>query len=262
MRNFAVGATYIHRKYDQFASAFRVGVTSEQYSPVTFTANCGNIVNGVPTCDQASYTGTYFVWGSALPAATFRRNYGSYETYDGVELTARKRYSQRWMMAANLAFNTGTHYDPVPTRDYTDPTNIAFQDGARTSVTPWSGKVSALYALPWDVSVSGLLDVRSGFTYNTTILSPTRPNSLGTISVQLQPNNDLRRPDFTQFDMRIDKAIKFGGSRRITVAATIFNLFNNNVVLSTITRQNTSTANNVQTILAPRVAQFGVKVNF
>ena len=79
--------------------------------------------------------------------------------------------------------------------------------------------------------------------------------------MQLQPSNDLRRPDFAQFDMRIDKAIKFG-SRRITVAATIFNLFNNNVVLSTITRQNQSTANNVQTILAPRVAQFGVKVNF
>ncbi|HEX2456910.1 MAG TPA: TonB-dependent receptor [Vicinamibacterales bacterium] len=261
MRNFAVGATYIHRKYDQFASAFRVGVTSEEYSPVTFTRNCGNIVDGSPTCDQPSYSGTYFVRGSSLPAATFRRNYGSYETYDGVELSARKRYSQRWMMAANLAVNTGKHFDPVPTRDYTDPTNIAVENGKATSVVPWSAKVSALYALPWDVSVSGLLDIRSGFTYNTTILSPTRPNGLGTISVKLQDNNSLTRPDFTQFDMRIDKIVKFG-SRRITFAATVFNLFNNNVVLSTITRQDQSTANNVTTILAPRVAQFGVKVNF
>src|SRR5262249_20108306 len=111
------------------------------------------------------------------------------------------------------------------------------------------------------ISVSGLLDTRSGFTYNTTILSPTRPNGLGTVSVQLQPSNELRRPDFAQFDMRFDKAIKFG-AHKVTFAATIFNLFNNNVVLSTITRQDQSTANNVTTILAPRVAQFGVKVNF
>jgi Carboxypeptidase regulatory-like domain len=81
MRNFAIGATYIHRKYDQFANTFRVGVSSDEYSPVSFTAACGNIVNGTPTCDQASYTGTYFVRGSPLPAAQLRRNTGQYETY-------------------------------------------------------------------------------------------------------------------------------------------------------------------------------------
>lgn len=140
MRGFAVGATYIHRKYDQFANTFRVGVSSDEYSPVSFTAACGNIVNGTPTCDQASYTGTYFVRGAPLPAAQFRRNTGQYETYDGVELTARKRFSQRWMMSASYAVSTGTHYDPEPTRDYTDPTNIAVENGKRTSVAPWFGQ--------------------------------------------------------------------------------------------------------------------------
>ena len=261
MRNFAVGATYIHRKYDSLIAAFRVGVSSAEYSPVEFTAACGNIVDGAPTCDQPSYTGTYFVRGSALPAATIRRNYGSYDTFDGVELSARKRFSNRWMMAANLAVNTGTHYDPEPTRDYTDPTNIALQNGARTSVAPWSTKFSGLYALPWDVSVSGLFDYRSGFTYNTTILSPNRPNSLGTVSVQLQESNALRRPTFAQFDMRVDKIVKFG-TTKLTVGVTVFNILNNNVVLATVTRQNQTTANNVTTILAPRVAQFGVKFAF
>jgi hypothetical protein len=111
-----------------------------------------------------------------------------------------------------LLGDTGTHYDPEPTRDYTDPTNIAVENGKRTSVAPWSGKVSALYALPWDMSLSGLLDVRSGFTYNTTILSPNRPNSLGTVSVKLQDNNSLRRPSFSQLDMRLDKIVKLSRS--------------------------------------------------
>jgi hypothetical protein len=261
MRNFAVGATYIHRKYDDFIAAFRAGVSSNEYSPVTFTAACGNIVDGTPTCDQPSYTGTYFVRGAALPAATIRRNYGSYETYDGIEITARKRFSGRWMMSANLAVNTGRHYDPEPTRDYTDPTNIAVQHDARTSVAPWSTKFSGLYALPWDMSISGLLDYRSGFTYTTNILSPNRPNSLGTVSVQLQPSNSLRRPTFTQLDMRFDKIVKIR-TTRLTLGMTVFNVFNSNVVLATITRQNQTTANNVTTILAPRVAQFGVKFAF
>lgn len=256
MQNFAVGVTYIHRKYDQQAGTFRVGVTSESYSPVTFTAACGNA-----SCDQPSYTGVYYVRGSSLPAQTLRRNTGVYDTFDGVQFSARKRFSQRWLMSANVAINDGTHHESVPTRDYTDPTNHDKQDGKRTSVVPWSSKISALYSLPWDISVSGLLDIRSGFTYNTTILSPTRPNGLGTVSVQLQDNNDLTRPNFSQLDMRIDKIVKFG-SRRITFAATVFNVFNKNTVLSTTTRQNTATANNVTTILAPRVAQFGVKVNF
>ena len=261
MNNFAVGFSYIHRKYDDLAATFRVGVSSDEYSPVSFSAACGNIVDGSPTCDQASYTGTYFVRGAALPAATVRRNYGSYDTFDGVQLTARKRFSQRWMMSANLAINTGTHYDPEPTRDYTDPTNIAFQNGARTSVVPWSTKFSGLYALPWDISIAGLVDYRSGFTYNTNILSPNRPNSLGTVSVQLQESNELTRPTFAQVDLRLDKIIRLG-TTRLTVGGTVFNVFNNNVVLSSITRQNQTTANNVTTILAPRVAQFGVKFAF
>ena len=37
---------------------------------------------------------------------------------------------------------------------------------------------------------------------------------------------------------------------------------NNNVVLSQTERQNTGTANNITSLLAPRVARFGLKVNF
>ena len=51
-------------------------------------------------------------------------------------------------------------------------------------------------------------------------------------------------------------------SRKITLNADLFNAFGNNVVLAQVERQNTSTANNITTLLAPRVARFGVKVSF
>ena len=72
---------------------------------------------------------------------------------------------------------------------------------------------------------------------------------------------ELTRPTFAQVDLRLDKIFRLG-TTRLTVGGTVFNVFNNNVVLSTITRQNQTTANNVTTILAPRVAQFGVKFAF
>ncbi len=42
----------------------------------------------------------------------------------------------------------------------------------------------------------------------------------------------------------------------------MFNLGNANTVLDQETRQNVSTANNVFSILAPRVARFGIRFKF
>jgi hypothetical protein len=186
----------------------------------------------------------------------------SYTTFDGIELTARKRFSQKWMMAANYSYNTGKQSAPVPTRDYLDPTNHDTTEGKATSVTPWTAKISALCSLPWQMSISGLADIRSGKPYNTIVRSPTRPNGLSTVDVNLQDANSLLYPTFSQLDIRFDKAIRFGGSRSLTLAATVHNVFNSNTTLAIVTRQNTSTANNITTILAPRVAQVGAKVAF
>ena len=77
----------------------------------------------------------------------------------------------------------------------------------------------------------------------------------------MQDANSLHYPAFHQLDIRLDKAIRFG-SRSLTLAATLFNITNNNVTLSKVTRQDSSTANNITTIIAPRVAQLGAKFTF
>jgi hypothetical protein len=80
--------------------------------------------------------------------------------------------------------------------------------------------------------------------------------------VLLGPNNSHRYPNYYQLDLHVDKGIAFGGSRRITLNADLFNAFNNNVVLEVTERQNSASANNIVRMLAPRVARFGLKVNF
>ena len=63
-------------------------------------------------------------------------------------------------------------------------------------------------------------------------------------------------------DLNFDKTIRLGGPRRVVLNAAIFNISNTNTTLAATVRQNTSTANNLTTIVGPRVARFGVRFNF
>ena len=90
----------------------------------------------------------------------------------------------------------------------------------------------------------------------------------------IYPANSHRLPAVRTVDLNFDKAIRFGGGRRVTLNAAIFNISNTNTTLAlasqsttaisglTVARQNTSTANFLNTIVGPRVVRFGVRVNF
>jgi hypothetical protein len=87
--------------------------------------------------------------------------------------------------------------------------------------------------------------------------------------------NTERLPAVKTLDLNFDKTIRLGGSRRVTLNAAVFNIFNSNTTLglanssstavsgvSNAVRQNTSTANFLTSTVGPRVARFGLRVNF
>ena len=258
-RDFAVSATYIWRRYYNFQSDFRIGLASESFVPVSFTAPCGNA-----TCDAATYSVTYWQLPFTQPAATVLRNYESERDYQGFEIEARRRFRGRWLLNASLTLNdTKYRYTGGANVDYQDPTNVAQQDGEQTgtSNTRWVGKVTGLVVLPYGFSIAGFLNTRDGYPLNRTVLTPTRTGGLGTASVFVKPYTAERYDDFVQFDARIDKTMRFG-RHQVIASLDCFNTFNSNVVLASTTRQNASNANNVTTILAPRVLRFGVRYKF
>jgi Carboxypeptidase regulatory-like domain len=257
MRNFGVGVSYIYRNYHQNRGTFRVGALSAEYAPVTFSKACGN-----SSCTQPTYSGTYFQRATALPATTILRNDGTYTVYQGLEFTARKRLSNKWMLNGSFTYNHGIFWEPQADRDYLDPTNVALVNGQSDGVVPWVAKLSGLYTLPWNIGVSAFLNTRSGFTYNTTIQSPTRTGGGGTVNVLLQTNGALTYPTFSELDLNVDKTIPLGAGRRLVLQMAVFNLTNAATVFSRVTRQDVSNANNVTNVLAPRVARFGIRLNF
>jgi hypothetical protein len=267
-RNLAVSGNYIWRKYDQFSWNDRLNFSSADYRAVSYT----------PTCTVSSArceTVTYFEPTIAIPAPYITTNQPDrYRDYNGVELVLTKRYSDRWMATVSYAYNDSVDFWDSPNA-YEDPTNIAQQNGGQFAPesggsgidnvftnAKWLVKASGMYTLPWyDINLAGTLNSRQGYPFPQAILTPSRANRAGTANVLLDTLGDVRLPNFSIVDFRIDKAFTFG-TARIVPSMDVFNLFNSNTVLAYRRIQNASNGNNISGIVAPRVIRFGVRVNW
>jgi hypothetical protein len=79
--------------------------------------------------------------------------------------------------------------------------------------------------------------------------------------VNLDPFGSTRLPNFHNLDLRVDKRFQFN---RVTVRPQldIFNVTNNSTILARRRLQAASNANEISGIVAPRVARFGVSVQW
>jgi hypothetical protein len=180
------------------------------------------------------------------------------------------------MMSGSLVFNREREYLPLADRDYLDPTNIAFTNGyeAGSSIysgttwpvasaqrqLPWVGKLGGMYQFPWTITAAANFIAQGGGPLNAYLLSPNRSSSMSAAMVLLEPANSVRYDNYYQLDLHVDKSLRLGGSRKVTLNADLFNAFDNNVVFTVQERQNTASAGNITTLLAPRVLRFGLRV--
>ncbi len=277
--NFAVGASYIWRSYDNFRWDDTVGLTAEDYSPVALTAT--GCPGGCPTI-------TYYRPNILLPTTQQRQARPGYSrSFNGVEVTARKRYADNWMLNASLALNdarerfdgTAGYGIIVPvnlTVQSDDPSMIAALDdaqfapestgsgiGAVFTNARWLLKVSGMYSLPWDVNLSAFYNARQGYPFIESVFvgSSVRGNGASDVLVPVAPVGTTRLDTFHQVDFRAEKNVSVFGTR-LTGSVDVFNLFNANTVLTRERQLNSSRAGLARGILAPRVVRFGVRVQW
>jgi Carboxypeptidase regulatory-like domain len=271
MDNFGVGVAYIYRSIGRFTFNVPEGLTPSMFSPATFTANCGNT-----SCAQPSYTGTYYTLGAALPATRVETNQDFRRKFHGVELTMRKRMSNRWMLNGSLTLNNATYN--APPEGYLDtiqgdifavaalpmdPTNRNFIEGEQTLINGarWVAKLAGMYQLPWGINVAGTFNARQGFPFIPNILSPNRPNGLGTVRVMVEPYATSRYDNLMLVDLKAEKRITIN-KLTLNASVDVFNLGNANTVLARVTTQNAATANRVTEVTGPRVLRFGLRFQF
>jgi hypothetical protein len=273
--DFGVGGAFIWRQYGNFLWNQRFittpgDFTSANYTQLTYTAPASACVNPGARCE----TVTYYQPNVNLPSNFYYSNEPDYSrSYQGFELSVRKRMSHRWMMNGGFAFNDSKeHYDSPAA--YQDPTNIDRLNGAQFAEEStssgldnvfvnarWTFKMSGAYQLPWDIGVAGFYNSRSGYPFEAAILTPSRANRAGTATVLLDNVGEVRLPTFQTFDFRLDKTLRFGKTR-IMASMDVFNLLNGNTTLAKSRTMNAANGNLIKSILAPRVLRFGGRVTF
>jgi hypothetical protein len=218
---------------------------------------------------------------------------GYNQQYWGIDLTATKRYSDKWM--ARFAFtwsdwkqhNTGDIADPSSLRPgaTNDIVGYGNVDGGIVVVSPgaisgakaqvfinsrWQGTLSGMYTLPLDFNISTSLFAREGYPvpYYYQIGASGVPAYATPKQYLLGNVDDVRLPSVFEWDLGLSKVVKVG-PLDVTLMADVFNVLNRNTVLQ---RQNRvrflsdgseNPANNdILEQQSPRIWRFGARLSF
>jgi hypothetical protein len=256
MANFGVGASYIYRRYDQFARSDRVGISSADYVPVTYVESDARFASRTPVV-------TYYQLrsGLTLPQALFRTTDTFYRRYHGLELTARKRMSDRWMLNGSLTLGSSKQF--FPPGSFQDPTNVELLHGEPGSPldTRWLFKAGGAYSFPWGVNASAFVNGRDGFLLNRVVQSPSRPGGLGRVDVLFEPQGSARYPAVWLLDARVEKWFTLR-QLRFAASVDVFNIGNANTVVDQGRRVNATNYESIFEIIAPRVLRIGARFTF
>ncbi len=273
MPNFAVGGTFIWKKFDNLLwddwwpdggvsgiDLPYIGVTSADF------VQTSEMFEGQPV--------TYYELPFDRPAGEILTNWQDYhQTYKGIEFFGKKRFSQGWMMTVGYSWNDMREYFESDKAIF-DPTNIDFRNGGQVyAPTGGSGKTryfmnsrhvfrfDGMVQLPGEVVLAGKFQARQGFTLPATFRTANRGGGIGRAEVLFNEIGDDRLPNLYYADFRVEKRFNFSGAE-LSGMLDIFNLFNANTTLKRESRQNFSNANRVQDIISGRIIRFGVRVRF
>jgi hypothetical protein len=192
--------------------------------------------------------------------------------YNGVDLSASKRMSNRWQMVTGISIgrNEGglnTTGGQSSTTDLNDPNNTLYTKGVVGLDTKVAFRLSGSYLFPGDILLAGSLVSNTGGAYVSTY-SASRASvanvfamTRGSQTVFLSARGDERLPTVTTADIRISRAFRFMQTRKIVPEIDFFNI-NNAAPALTITSAVGGSYLAPTQLLAPRIIRVGFAVNF
>jgi hypothetical protein len=276
--HMAIGASYIWRNYDRFQWNDVTGLTSADYRAVTYTPSPATCPAG-SRCDTVTYYEPTF----PIPSPYVVTNVPDrWREYNGIEVQFQKRYANRWRADVSYAFNSAVDtwdsadaYEDPTCRAHTSPASIlcpgSMQYAPESSGSgldnvfnnaKWLFKTSGQYTTPlWDIDVAAFYNIRQGYPFPQGILTPNRANQAGQSTVLLDRIGEVRLDTFQNADIRVGRSFTFGRAR-VSPSLDIFNIANTNTVLGRRRNQAATNANQISTIMAPRIVRFGVRMQW
>jgi hypothetical protein len=272
IKNMRVGIMYYHRTNRDQIGTRNTLVPTSAYTPFTITVPNGpggTLASPVPLTAtvynlQPAFNG---VQGNLVGNDPFLDT-----NYNGVEVTAQKRFSNHWQMVAGFTAgkNTGGINNAggqSATADLNDPNLAAYASGIVGSDSLYAFRLSGSYRAPYDIQIAGTMVSNTGYpfmsTYTVTRALAAAAGVALTRSSQtifLSDRGDERYPAVTLIDLRISRIFRFG-TRRIEPTFDIFNLGNASTIVGT-TLGVGSTYLVPNSIVSPRIMKVGFSVNF
>ena len=258
-----------------FSVTPRVGVALTDYA-------AGPILTGTLP-DGSSYSVPTYVPNQAKVTAGgggfLLTNWNGYYTdYHGLELSAVKRLSNRWMGRIAVSLNDAReHYAPSalydtngnPTRTTTEPLvdggQFAPQSAGNGSGnvyinSKWQFNANGMYQAPYGIELAGNVFGRQGYPFP--LFRPLGTGSDTGLSVLLTPQIDTFRYDNVwDTDFRVARAFKLH-TVNLRFIGDVFNAMNANTVLVRNNNLGSTAFNAIGQNLSPRILRVGVVLGF
>ena len=187
--------------------------------------------------------------------------------YHTFEITGTKRMSNRWSLLASYGWTKS--YDQAATiqgnsvRANALPQSpndkINANDKGQLIYTRSTVKVNGTWNSPfWDISMSPLIRFQQGIPFGRTFQSNSE---LRQRALPRRAARHARQDAILIADLRVEKSARFGGGRDISVFFDLYNMFNANPAQNLQWSSGTA-YNRPLSIVPPRLARIGVKLNF
>ena len=206
---------------------------------------------------------------------------GYHRTLNGLELAATKRLRNNWMARLGFSWNRSLEHFDDPSTSIVDPTPLTLDPlvngGLFTVPTAGSGKSQIYLTLPsyqfsangyyqwrWGINFGGSFLIRQGYAqmfYSNDVGTNDPVYSTKDVLVNAATIGEDRLPSVKSFDARIEKMFTFNRAK-VAFDLDIFNVFNHGTVLGRIYDVSSSQFNDVAEIMNPRIARFGIRVQF
>jgi hypothetical protein len=259
------GAYGIDRRSDQFVddvltykAADFVRATVRDSGPDGF-AGSGD--------ETANTTGVYSQLTNPLANEFLVTNpAGAFRTYQGLEVTVRKRTTARWGMQSSWVLSKTTgNYDNSGAGmsvDYnspnTDPALQPLREGRVANDNTHLAKVFGTYRLPFRVSLSGAFYYTSGGSFTRTQRVRL---SQGRVDVFVEPRGSEHYDAIKRLDARLERQFSIGRGRRIGATVEAFNVMNDATVTSRVTQSGLRYFS-PQSLVQPRYFRIGAIYRF
>jgi len=278
MANFGLSATMTYRYFNHFDWSPRIGVTSANYRQTgTLTGTTDPIGSfSVPF---------YAINPSAIPAGgghSYEERQGYHQRFLGLEASAVKRLSNRWM--ARFGFSTNDHReyfsgagaleDPTP-----GPASPNIDGGVVVTRTGGSGKsniymvlpkyqvvANGMYQAPWGINLGANWLLRQGYAipyFRSNVATGDTLSNLKSVLV-VDDVTKFRLPKVSSLDVRLEKAFRIR-TLNIMGDLDVFNVTNSATVLGKqfdLRRTGATGFDKVLEIMNPRILRVGARLNF